>query len=429
MIVKAIDDIYKNQDSEVIPWPSMFFIVTVLLMPHILVLHSALPLKIFEKSLWLGIFLIFILFCSGIALVKLKESKLFLWTSLSALMQIFISIIRSDVYELNIIGELVNSRALVTIPLMLVAAIYYLKDRRVATILIWGIILTGFSQAVIGIMHKYIFPEIVTGTFASYEGKLFYVDSIRGRAFYSRESGTFGNPSQYADMICLSACLFAWMKPKFKNISNIVNLLFQLSFYVVLLAGLLPSLCRLPIVFTLIFFLLFFVEAGLVANFKKLIIPGILLIFALVAFVFYQYPQLVQRFLSIGAYGRFQKNELLFNYLTSNLQYFLIGITQEVKTSLRTLENLGFGDNSYLQLFASIGFPVLVTWGILLITFLRSEFKIDLSILKMTFLFFVVVNFYIGDTVYADGWSMFLFLSLVLFFTNHDHKISPVSVA
>lgn len=402
--------------KEELSWDAILFIVAALSMPHILLLNAALPIKIMEKSLWLALFIVLILIFSGYALIQLNNNRYFKNIFYSLVMLISISVIRSDVYGLNVIIELVGSRAFITIPLMVLASIYYLRDPRVAKILVWGIIATGFTQAFVGVLHKYVFPEIVTGTFASYKGKLFYVDSMRGRAFYSRESGTFGNPSQYADMICLSACLFAWLKPKIKSVPKILNYLFYVSFFGVLLLGLMPSLCRLPIVFTLFFFFLLFFEYKIRENFKLVLLVGFVGAALFCTYIYYQYPQLVERFLAVGAYGRTQKNELLFNALTSNLQYFLIGVPNDFKVSLRSVENLGFGDNSYLQLCASGGTLLVILWMVNLYKTFNVDFKLEKSLLKLTLLLFVFVNFYIGDTIYADGWNLFLFLVLVLFF-------------
>lgn len=426
--MKFSDNVGNFQEK--ISLSSILFIVTVMVMPHIMLFHHFLPLRIIGKSLWLSSFLISMFLCAMYALFKSKKQNDIILSFSSFFLLLVVMLIRSEVYDVDIVGEIIYARSLLFIPLMLIAALYYTKDRRVMNIVIGVIITTGLIQALIGFVHIYIFPEIVTGTYAGYQKTLFLVDSINGRKFLSRESGTMGNPAQYADLICLGICLFAWARPKIKSFPNSANFIFHILFYVIMLLGIIPSLCRLPIVFSVLFIISSFVRLEdlslrklkefrmiKIKGIKSLSILGLAFISIVAFYIYLKFPQLIQRF-SIGNYGRTQKNEVLFEFLTSEWKPFFIGMPSDLKLSLRTPEGFGFGDNSYLTLFAAFGFFALLGWAINLILYIKSELSFNYAPLKLFFIVYIFINYSIGDTILADGWNMFLLISTVYLFNN-----------
>jgi len=405
--------IQQDENKETpISWIALFFIFTTALLPHITLLHDFFPLRLFEKSIWLAGLCGLLGICSIYAMWKLQDRNLALLVTTSFILQVVPSVFRFEFFGGGLFSELVMTRPLTLLPLMFACGFYYLKDQRIQKTLLWIIITTGFVQAIIGILHFYVFPEIVTGYFATTKGKLFYVDSIAGARYLSRESGTQGNPAYYADLITLSAFAWSWAKPKIKSISTFMNFLYHSVFYGVLLTGLMPSLCRLPIIFTCLFIFLGIVGAQ---NIKKLIVPGIVFLFLMLIVVINKFPHLLKRFTEAGFFGgRDHKNQIMITEVTNDWMNFLIGIPQDFKKTLRTLENSGFGDNSYLTLFSVVGVPVTILWFLNFALFFKSEFKLSKSILFLSFIAFLVLNYSIGDTINADGWNLFIILIICM---------------
>ena len=58
-------------------------------------------------------------------------------------------------------------------------------------------------QALVGLLHVHVFPQVVTGTGAYVRGLAYFVTE-EWALFTSREAGTLGNPSAYAEMISVA---------------------------------------------------------------------------------------------------------------------------------------------------------------------------------------------------------------------------------
>ena len=171
-------------------------------------------------------------------------------------------------YDLNIFHEIVYIRPFLTLPFVLIAALYHARNEQFIKAVSWIIILTGLSQALIGIIHAYVLPEIVLGAPAAVVGKFFYIDSINGAFLRSRETGTIGSATYYANFILMAMFVLVWKKPSFKILPNILNILFRAIFSFILLFGIILSLNRLTIILTVICAFFSFGELSF-SNFKK----------------------------------------------------------------------------------------------------------------------------------------------------------------
>jgi hypothetical protein len=397
------------------------FLLLILLMPNITLLHGALPITLFGKSLWLGLFTGTILLLALFSLVKEKSLPFCLYFLFSLALYLTSSFLRAEFFSTTIIPELTNTRFLFLIPLMIISSSFFLKDKRIYNLSILAMILAGIFQATVGLLHHFVFPEIVTGTFAHIQGKFFYIDSVQGARYLSRETGTLSNPSYYSDIICLSIILLNWIKIKNSHfLGDFQLLLIKMLTLSFLFFGLLISLNRLPILFSALFTILSIVRFRLPGKIKTTA-PLVFIFLGLTIsyFTYQKFPLLVQRYKTEGIGNRAQKNELGLQTISSSFKIFNLGIPLDLKKSLRTIENSGYGDNSYLTGLLATGSTTFFIWVLLNLTFISSVKVINFDLFKAILIFFFLFNYFIGDTIYADGWNFSVIItSFVILFSN-----------
>jgi hypothetical protein len=307
---------------------------------------------------------------------------------------------------------LINTRPLLMVPLALMAGLVISADWTMVRLFLVVFLVQGLLQGVIGLLHVYVFPEFVTGTFAHMRGVNYFVteDWLR---YTSRESGTLGNPSAYAEMIVLGA--FAGCR--LLAIDGMVRSsrgfwVVSLGLCLLMTLAILPSLSRASTVFVLVPFMMILMgklSCDVKGRYSAVLLGALIVL--IVLFVLTSYPQLFQRFTIEGMYGRTQKNTMLFDALTEDSRVFFFGLPVFQVLTLRTPEGMGFGDNSYLRLAAACGWPLFLAWILLLAQIWHSAPRnvgesLTASGLRVTFFIYLLAQLYLGDVLFNDGWML-----------------------
>lgn len=384
-----------------------------LVLPHQAMLHTLMPADLAGKNLWLILPLALALM--GMVAVVLRAGKPAADGQLLVAALLWVAGIWCGLYwPVGSVAEVfVNTRPLFMMSLALMAGAAISRDHRLTRWFLWLLVAQGLAQAIIGIVHVHLFPQVVTGTFAYLRGVVFFVTD-ECRLFTSREAGTLGNPSAYAEMIGLGAfacCYYVGRPGRFLHAARHWFLFWGL--WLVFIMAVMPSLSRLALVFVSAPFLL--VVAGFASERRirrrQLLLLGVAMPMLLACVVLIQYPQLLDRFRIEGMYGRMQKNESLFSTLTSDLAYFSYGLPADLVRSLRTPEGMGFGDNSFLRLAAATGVPVFCGWIAWLaagwLRIQREQQVVDpLRLQRLALLAYLVALLYLGDVLFNDGWIL-----------------------
>ncbi len=401
------------------------------LLPHQTVLHYLLPVQIFGKNLWLvvplGIALsvmTYLVFTEG---ARFSRNYLLLitllWTGGLWVGLGWHYISSTDVF--------VNTRPLLIFPLALLAATVVTKDNDLRRWLMLTFVAQGVLQAVVGLMHIHVFPNVVTGTFAHLQGVTFFL-SDEWWLYTSREAGTLGNPSAYAEMICLGAfaiCFF--FAGDGRQVLGRETIFICIGMWFLFFLATLASLSRVGAVFVSLPFCILMFDQLLRAHwgYRRWLLGGsVVLLSTIGLLVAIKFPELLARFQSQWMYPRAQTAYLLLNALTEDARYFMAGLPSELLLSLRTPEGYGFGDNSFLRLAAATGIPIFSFWVALNAYILtkgrlfRLSFS-SLNWLRTAFLIYLLVLLYLGDVLFNDGWI----LMCALLLNSYIEKPSDIS--
>lgn len=384
------------------------------LLPHQALLHSLFKLTLFGKNLWLILPLGIAL--AGMVVVVIRAGGALARNLLLVCAMLWIAGIWAGLYwpAAGVAEVVVNTRPLFLFPVALLAGLAASRDARFQRRFLYMVLLQGVVQALVGLLHIHVFPQVVTGTGAYVRGLVYFVTE-EWQLFTGREAGTLGNPSAYAEMISVgafAACYFLALQTR--RPLTLQALGWCLGLWLLLVTAVIPSLSRVAMVYVSIPFLVLL--AGQMAGAKQetrrlLLILASAVLGAIMLVVLLRYPQLLDRFRLEGMYGRTQKNALLVDALCSGWAYFFFGVPADLLRSLRSPEGMGFGDNSYLRLAGAAGVPLLCAW-------LALNLRIGLlggmgrmahptwRWLHMALLSYLLVLLYLGDVLFNDGWLL-----------------------
>jgi hypothetical protein len=386
-----------------------------ILLPHQAVLHYFFPAEIIGKNIWLILPLICAL-CGFLAVILFSLED---WSRryMIASILIWCTGVLSAMHwpQANLAEILINTRPLFFLPLVLIASIILTRYIGLHRFILYVISAQALLQAVIGLLHVHFFPQFVTGTFAHLRGVAYFTVEDWG-PYTSREAGTMGNPSAYAQIIVLGAFataqLFVSKWQQRQSSSNDWWLICGVS--LILYVAAIPSLNRLSLLFLaappLILLLGHLLRSGVRLNKGILAIAG-LAILIILTFVFISYSQLWDRFFLEGLAPRTQKNELIFSVLTSNFNFLMYGVPAELVRSLRTPEGWGVGDNCFLQLAAAAGIPIFCAWLFLIVRIMQRIFHEQINgatsaMLWWALLCYATLLLYLDGSLFNDGWVM-----------------------
>ncbi len=401
-------------------WAQGLLLGGLVLLPHQAFLHSLFALEILGKNFWLVFFLGLSLLSMVMVVVLsggVRERRALLVAALLWALGGW-----SGLYwpEANIVEVVVNTRPLFMLPLALLAGRVAAGDACFQQRLLLLIIAQGVLQSVVGLLHISLFPQVVTGTFAHLRGLAFFV-SDEWPLYTSREAGTLGNPSAYAEIIVLGAFASCYFLTGRKYRLSMPNDWVQfLAVWLLLMVAVVPSLSRVSLVFVSLPFLVV-LQMHLGCNSptdRRLLLVLVCLVSVVVLLMLWlQYPQFITRFRAEGMYGRTQKNALMTWSLVADASYFIYGLPAELIRSLRTPEGMQFGDNSFLRLAAASGVPVFCAWCLLIARITGWGRMHDIgfvlkSRLNWCLLVYLLLLLYLGDVLFNDGWLLMIALLL-----------------
>ncbi len=406
-------------------------------LPHQAMLHMLFPVDLLGKNLWLIIPLVM---ASGVLAVALMiRGERALKFNFSCAMLVWIAGVWGGLYwdQARIAEVLINSRPLLLLPLAVLGGRSLSSIPGFAKGLLLLVVAQGAFQAIIGLVHIHFFPEVVTGTFAYLRGVPWFVTE-EWRLFTSRESGTLGNPSAYAEMIGLAAFAVCLYLARYRrNGPKWFVVAIALGSWVLFVSAVIPSLSRVVVVFVSAPYLAL-MACMLHTNGMKgtrplmIAVAAILCLMATLAMI--KYPQLLERFRTEGMFGRTQKNAMLLGVLTFSPEWWGFGIPSQLVADLRTPEGTWFGDNSYLRLAAACGFPITIVWMMLMV-WIGGSVSRSISASSAEKWLYVVLHAYVlillflGDVLFNDGWMMLAILLMTLRAMPIQDSAVPVLVS
>jgi hypothetical protein len=384
------------------------------LLPHQALLHSLFRLTLFGKNLWLILSLG--IAAAGMVVVVVRAGGALARNLLLVCAMLWIAGIWVGLYwpDAGVAEVVVNTRPLFLFPVALLAGLAASRDARFQCWFLYMVLLQGVVQALVALLHIHVFPQVVTGTGAHVRGLVYFVTE-EWQLFTSREAGTLGNPSAYAEMISVAAFAACYLLAlQTRRLLTLQALGWCLGLWLLLVTAVIPSLSRVAMVYVSIPFLVLLAGQMAGANQQTrrlLLILASAVLGAIMLVVLLRYPQLLDRYRLEGMYGRTQKNVLLVDVLCSDWSYFLFGVPADLLRSLRSPEGMGFGDNSYLRLAGAAGVPLLCAWlalnlRIWLQAGLGRMSHVTWRWLHLALLSYLLVLLYLGDVLFNDGWLL-----------------------
>lgn len=384
-------------------------------LPHQALLHSLFKLTLFGKNLWLILSLGMAV--AGMSVVVVRAGGALGRHLLLLCAMLWMAGIWAGLYwpDAGVAEVVVNTRPLFLFPFALLTGLATSRDARFQRWFLYLVLLQGVVQALVGLLHVYVFPQVVTGTGAYLRGLVYFVTE-EWPLFTSREAGTLGNPSAYAEMISVAAFAACYLLALRTMCPVTLPILGGcLGLWLLLVTAVIPSLSRVAMVYVSVPFLVLLVKQIATAKSETrrlllVLVGAVLGVMALVVVVV-RYPQLLDRYRVEGMYSRTQKNVLLAEALCFNWTYFFFGVPAELLRSLRSPEGIGFGDNSYLRLAGATGVPLFCAW---LVLSLRIWLQAGLGRMEhpswqwlhMALLSYLLVLLYLGDVLFNDGWLL-----------------------
>jgi hypothetical protein len=215
------------------------------------------------------------------------------------------------------------------------------RHRRLLTrIIVWGCLV----QAIIGIVHNYYFPYIVTGVALDNSGALMYVLAPGQGGF--RENGTVVSSNTYGSLLVLGMILMgAHAKRRSLRSTAVVTAYFGLCLWGIVLSG--SRYALISGLAVIGYYVLKATPQGwslvLLTAFTALVFSTTLL------------NQTRARFEEEGGGGRGGKTQLALELATSNVPNFLFGVPKVASAEARTADGLNFSDDSYGKLLIDYG--------------------------------------------------------------------------
>lgn len=271
-------------------------------------------------------------------------------------------------------------------------AYYYLKQKKERAIVRKIIFCNCFIMAVIGIVHTYIFPNVLLDT---PNGSFKVVAPEMGG---QREAGLLINPSPYANFILLGGFLLInsykrWKLPRF--FTHILMFL--------LLWGGVISASRWPFIVAI----LLFVSYLKTLFFSKKTISILLIILFLLSFLPSVFIQMTQKVATHSLMGRIIKYRAAIDSLLDNFSSFLVGPffgaadTSEAITS--------FSDNSYLLFVITFGVPFFCLFVFLFLHIIRKTISINKNYFILIYFF---ITLFVTNSILWDIWLFYFFATL-----------------
>ncbi|MCF7917106.1 MAG: hypothetical protein K9L61_04945 [Candidatus Omnitrophica bacterium] len=282
-----------------------------------------------------------------------------------------------------------------------------IKNRKI----LYNVILYScLVQAVVGIIHYFYFPYIMTGLGGSRPA---YVIADITTATAQAERGTLGNPNVYS-LFLLLGCFLVVYRQKYFRKKWIIEIVYLLT----LITALVLSDSRFGLVLSLLLFLIYFSRLKV----KRKVIVSLLAGFLIFSFyglieekVRHAYHSTFLRDKESNKYhlDRISKNKNALDLLVMDSGSILIGPSKEETYQFKVVENNIYSDNSFFLLFHNYGIPT----TIIMIFIMWFVYYKTIDIKKRgTILFFIyfLAALWLYNSILFDIWLLFFSSSLMV---------------
>ena len=361
--------------------------------PFCFLLNALLPFPdVFGKSFYVIVttLLLGILFFSHFRIVLSRMTPAYL--VLLTLPVVLALCMRGLIY-MESFSDIVAARSAITLVLYFgLTNIFTLGPRERG--IVRNVIIAGAAiQALIGIMHFYFFPHLVTNSTYLAEGEVpFRTLSVFGTA---RESGILLGANVYGHFILLGVIAVLFGVSRARPLS-----LRQYALILIMGWGLALSGSRFPIGVCFFLLTMFLMRSLSVRSFAFLS--------AIVAVSMFMLSSLLGHALNrmMVSDGRMSKNILALELLTQTPSHFFVGVPNDLVSAAITADGLEISDNSFLLLGINFGIPVALVWIAGFIAVLKRHFSFS----KNAFLLVCLTGvLWLNNAVLWDFWWLYFF--------------------
>jgi hypothetical protein len=291
------------------------------------------------------------------------------------------------------------------------------RKRTIYNILLYGCLI----QAVIGIIHYYFFPEILTGVPGPFAET--YIIDMSATISAQTERGLLISPNLFSQFLLLGCFLIVFRDEAFKK-----KWVFETVFLSILIIGIILSGSRFGLLFSVILSFLFYLKA---TNKRKMILCA-LAIFAIVIFhgpirenISHAYHRTFVRTdgYSGNYISRASKNINAIELLTSDLSSFLISPSREKAYEFKVIKGKKYSDNSFLMLCHNYGVPSVVIIFAVFLYLYRKVIDIKKKGTILLVIYFLT-SLYLYNCILFDIWLLFYNVALMLLSrrSNNQHS-------
>ena len=271
-------------------------------------------------------------------------------------------------------------------------------------------------QAVVGIIHYFYFPYIMTGIEGS---DLPYIILTAKTATAQAERGLLVSPNVYALFLLLGCFLLVYRNEAFKK-----KWLLETIYMILLMTGVLLSNSRLGLIFSVILFFVYFTKSAVKG---KVILAGLVIIGIIASHGFIEdrisYAYHRNFSFAEGNVGsnlsRTDRNVNALNLLISDCCSFIIGPSQNKTYEFKVVKGHSYSDNSFFLLAHNYGVPSAVIF-IFVMFFLYSN---AIDVRKggtILFLIYFATALLVYNSILFDIWLLFFSTSLMILSRKSD---------
>ena len=271
-------------------------------------------------------------------------------------------------------------------------AYYYLREKEKKEIVKKVIFCSCLIQAIIGLLHFYVFPYIHLGL--SPDGLLKIVRGVGTM----REVGTLLAANLYADFILLGMFILINSYKKWRLPQLAVHILMF-----ILIWGVAISASRWPFIVAALLLMLYFKKLLL----SKKIISVLLIVLLLGSFLPNIFIYMAQKVATGEVTVRIAKYQLALSSLLESLPSFLVGpFFGRADTGI---DVTSFSDNSYLLLMITFGVPFICLFLFLFSYIIRKTISINRNYF---ILLYFLITLFINNSILWDVWLFYFFATL-----------------
>lgn len=394
----------KRSTFDFISVPIVLIAMIVLIFPFVNIIYIFYPINILGKNIWLVVPVLVILTLYLSTLFRARKS---LTVKKSDLVFLAITIAGGLIFYLR---ELVyaEQRSFLDFRYIFAPAIFllvskrFIKGEKNINFLSWVLIATCLLQAVLGILHAHLFPELnISFDLNNAKDMEFVFDAEK-----TREGGTLG-ASIYANVIVCGMFLLAAKNSNQTSFRS--SILFIISIvgmlYAVTLSG-----SRYPIIIAGLLTFIFFSNS--LSNWRHWAATGVLALCSLILFMSMESVEFnaIFRF-DEDSGGRIDKLTLPFELITAKMLHLLVGASSELTANTFSSSGVGISDNSYWLLSLQFGPVFAFVWFGFVINLLKKNIVNHASFL---FIVYFLIGLGITNCILWEPWVFLAILTATI---------------